>query len=376
MGSIEMDLYRFKKLDFQLMRILQLIDSLEAGGAERMAVNYANSLVDTLGFSALIATRKEGALLEQIDAKVTYLFLNKKRKLDAGALWRLRSFVLQYSITHVHAHSTSFFIAFLLKLILPSLKIIRHDHYGNASFLSKRPYTVLRCTAFFFSGVIAVNQQLKEWSEKKLKSKNVIYLPNFIPSKQEQCFKTTYLNGYEGKRILLLANLRPQKNHFLLLEVARMLKTSHPDWTFHLAGKDFEDEYFQEIKSKIKELQLENQVFLYGSRTDIPFILSQSTIGILTSVSEGLPVALLEYGMYELPVVVTAVGELPNIIDNDINGWLVPSNDTESFYKSLVALISDASMRDRMALALHQTVSEGYASKGVLHKYIQWLENL
>ena len=60
------------------MRILQLIDSLEAGGAERMALNYANALVDTLGFSALVATRKEGALLEQIDSKVTYSRYAKK----------------------------------------------------------------------------------------------------------------------------------------------------------------------------------------------------------------------------------------------------------------------------------------------------------
>ncbi|TAF68813.1 MAG: glycosyltransferase [Flavobacterium sp.] len=358
------------------MRILQLIDSLEAGGAERMAVNYANSLVDTLGFSALVATRKEGVLLEQMDSKVTYLFLNKKSKLDFGALWRLRSFVLQHTITHVHAHSTSFFTAFLLKLTLPFLIIIRHDHYGNASFLDQRPYRVLQFTAFGFSGVIAVNQQLKEWSEKQLKAKNVIYLPNFIPVSTEQYTKKTFLEGSAGKRIVVLANLRAQKNHFLLLEIAYMLKTTHPDWTFHLVGKDFEDDYSIAIKNKIRTFQLENQVFLYGSREDINYILNQCDIGILTSASEGLPVALLEYGLQPLPVVVTAVGELPNIINNGVNGWLVTSNDATSFCKALVTLISDRLMRNRMALALQQTVLEGYSSKGVLQKYLQWLESL
>lgn len=358
------------------MRIVQLIDSLEAGGAERMALNYANAIASTIGFSALVATRKEGPLLSQMDSKIVYLFLDKKRQLDWGALWRLRSFVVKHRITHVHAHSSSFFMAFLLKLTLPALKIIRHDHYGNASFLSERPSIVLRSTSLFFNGVIAVNNQLKEWSERKLNSKNVIYLPNFIPLKQEQFTKTTYLNGNPGKRILLLANLRPQKNHFLLLQVASMLKQSHPDWTFHLIGKDFEDDYSKEIKSKIKELEVENQVFLYGSRTDIPFILSQSTLGILTSVSEGLPVALVEYGMYELAVIVTAVGELPNIISNEVNGCLIKSNDAVSFHEALVALISDAARRKAMARALNQTITEGYSSKSVLEKYMQWLENL
>nr|WP_315152694.1 glycosyltransferase [uncultured Flavobacterium sp.] len=356
------------------MRILQLIDSLEAGGAERMALNYANALADILEFSALVATRKEGALLEQIDSKVTYLFLHKKMQLDFRALWRLRSFVLQHTITHVHAHSTSFFMAFLLKLTLPSLKIIWHYHYGNYKGISKKRIFIFKSIIPFFNAVISVNLNLKSWIETELKSKNVTYLPNFsVITKVEN---NTNLLGNEGKRILSLANFRADKNQFLLLEIATMFKIIHPDWTFHLVGKDFEDEYSQEIKSKIKELELENQVFLYGSRTDISFILNQSDIGILTSVSEGLPVALLEYGMQSLPVVVTAVGELPNIISNGVNGLVVPSNDAESFCKALVALISDGSMRKRMALALHQTVSEEYSSKGVLHQYLQWLESL
>ena len=54
------------------MRIIQIIDSLEAGGAERMAVNYANALAHTIEFSGLVATRKEGLLLNQIDSTVSY----------------------------------------------------------------------------------------------------------------------------------------------------------------------------------------------------------------------------------------------------------------------------------------------------------------
>ena len=65
------------------MRVLQLIDSLEAGGAERMAVSYANSLSKKIAFSGLIATRKEGQLLSQINQNVDYLFLNKKNKFKA-----------------------------------------------------------------------------------------------------------------------------------------------------------------------------------------------------------------------------------------------------------------------------------------------------
>lgn len=62
------------------MRIVQIIDSLETGGAERMAVNYANALSEKIEFSGLIASRKEGLLLNQIDKNVSYLFLKKRKK--------------------------------------------------------------------------------------------------------------------------------------------------------------------------------------------------------------------------------------------------------------------------------------------------------
>ena len=64
------------------MRILQLIDSLEAGGAERMAVSYANALNRNVGFGALVTTRAEGSLKNQLDKNVVYSFLNRKSTFD------------------------------------------------------------------------------------------------------------------------------------------------------------------------------------------------------------------------------------------------------------------------------------------------------
>ena len=100
------------------MRIIQIIDSLEPGGAERMAVHYANALAARIEFSGLVVTRKEGALDSQIDAKVSYLYLNKKKTVDFKALFVLRNYVRQHNVTIVHAHSSSFFLAFLLSTLI------------------------------------------------------------------------------------------------------------------------------------------------------------------------------------------------------------------------------------------------------------------
>jgi glycosyltransferase involved in cell wall biosynthesis len=356
-------------------RVLQLIDSLDAGGAERVAVNYANALVNYVSFSGIVATRKEGALLSEINSKVSYLFLNKKKKIDFGAIFRLKKYVKENSITLIHAHSSSFLLAFLLKIIYPSIKIIWHDHYGNSDFLDTRPFLILKITAPFFNGVIAVNQNLKIWSEQKLGSKNVIYLPNF-PVQQKSIVEKTHLKGIEGKRIVCLANLRPQKNHFLLLNVAQKLQKTHPDWSFHLVGKDFEDDYSEKIKNEIEILNLENNVFIYGSREDVDIILNQSTITILTSQSEGLPLSLLEYGLFKKPCVVTAVGEMPTIVKNKKNGFIVPSNQSDLFCDSLKELIENENLRTIFGTALFETIFEQYAPEKVIKQYLNWLKTL
>nr|WP_315155860.1 glycosyltransferase [uncultured Flavobacterium sp.] len=355
------------------MRIVQLIDSLEAGGAERMAVNYANALADKIEFSGLAATRKEGALLHQINSNVSYLFLNKKRQLDFSALFRLRRFILKNKVTHIHAHSTSFFIAFLLKLTLPSIKLIWHYHYGNNIQLPRKRIIIFRIIVPFFAGIIAVNQNLKSWIENNLKSRRVIYLANFSIRIKELELKSQMF-GSDGKRIVSLANLREDKNHFLLLEVARKLKESHPDWTFHLVGKDFEDDYAKQIKKMIIANDLEKNVFLYGSKLDIENILNQAAIAILTSKSEGLPVALLEYGLYKKAVVVTNVGEIPTIVYHGKNGFIVASNKPHLFFQSLLDLVENETLRADFGEALFNTIEADYTAESVTDKYLNWLQ--
>ncbi len=358
------------------IRIVQLIDSLDAGGAERMAVNYANTLADVISFSGLITTRKQGALKDQLSEKVTYLFLNKQGKLGWKAVLKFRAFIKQHKIDVIHAHSSSFFTAVLVKLSYPKVKIVWHDHYGNSEFLAQRSTLVLKAVSSLFQGIISVNFQLRDWAMQSLEFKNVIYLPNFVFFTDEnESLKQTNLKGISGKRIICLANLREQKNHFMVLKVAELLKESHSDWSFHLVGKDFEDEYSESLKQELAHKQLQKHVFIYGSKNDIGSIIKQSDIAILTSKSEGLPVALLEYGYYKKPVLSTRVGEIPTVIDENVTGILVDSGDVDGFYRELVRLIDSDSLRILLGYNLNEHVVSNYSESAVLGKYLDWLES-
>jgi glycosyltransferase involved in cell wall biosynthesis len=356
------------------MRIVQMIDSLEAGGAEKMAVNYANALTKNIAFSGLVVTRKEGQLLSQINQNVDYIFLNKKNKIDFKAVFKLRKFLKNNKVDILHAHSSSFFTAVLVKLTLIKIKIIWHDHYGINQDLRLRKSLILKYSSLFFKGVISVNTALKDWAVSYLLCSNVKYFPNFIEDFYASNQKIA-LAGEEGKRIICVANLRPQKNHLFLLDTANLIKDKFPDWSFHLFGKDFKDSYSAEFFDKIQDLQLCETVFFYGSIDDVSNVLTQCDVAVLPSLSEGLPLAVLEYGLHKLPVIATNVGEIKKIITSENNGVIIEANNTYQFTQALTDLIIQKDKRVKMGKNLNEFIQLNFSEVSIIKNYLSWINS-
>lgn len=353
-----------------MVKVLQIIDSLHAGGAERLAVNYANELNKNQIDSHLCATRSEGPLLQSLDKKVGYIFLNRKSTLDIAAVLRLRSYISNHKINIIHAHASSYFISTLIKLLMPKLKIAWHDHYGNSEFLEKRPTRVLRLCSRQFSHIFSVNPKLESWAKNNLLCKNVRYIKNF-PVLKITNTSLTELNGENGKRVLCLANLREQKNHIRLLEAFKLIIEKHSEWTLHCVGKDFKDDYSELFFSKLNEYGLQGHVFFYNAKSDILNILQQSTIGILVSKSEGLPLALLEYGLAGLPIVCTDVGSCGELIPNSSYGILIKNDDASNIAAALNKLIEDKNYRTTSAKEFNLMVSKNYSKERVIKEVVR-----
>jgi len=319
------------------LRVIHLIDSLNAGGAEVLAVNIANNLDQENYVSYLCSTRKEGVLKDKLESHVNYLYLNRKKAIDFLAIFRLIKYIKKNEVDIIHAHSSSFFIAYLVKLCYPKVRLFWHDHYGDSEFLYKRDFKVLKLASLKFEAIIAVNEKLKSWSELKLKCKDVYFVSNF--AHLETIEKSTKLKGNKGKRIVHLAGFRAQKDHLNLLEAFKIVLLKHNEWTLHLIGKSYDDEYSKSIEKFIKKNNMQNSVFMYGVCSDIKNILSQSDIGVLSSKSEGLPIALLEYGLEKLCVVVTNVGECSTVLNQVNTNFLVEANDSKLFAEGVNKII-------------------------------------
>lgn len=350
------------------MKIAQVIDTLDVGGAEVLAVNIANSLSNKDVVSHLIVTRKEGELKKTISKNVQYTFLERKSTFDFSAIRSLKKYIKTHKITTVHAHSSSYFIVCLVKILYPKFKIVWHDHYGNSNFLSKRKRFPINKFSYLFNVVITVNTNLKEWGLKYLQvpSNKVVTVNNFASFNQE--VPKTFLKGKQGKRIVCVAGFRPQKDHLNLLKAFKIVLQDHPNWTLHLIGKKYDDTYTNSIINFIENNSLKENVFLYGVCLDVKHILSQVTIGVLSSKSEGLPVTLLEYGLAKLPVLVTNVGDCNKVIK--IEKALVASENSKAFATKLIEIISSKTLQNNIAFSLHEEVKRNYSNKSFVEKLI------
>src|SRR5687768_10487667 len=162
--------------------VLHLVDTLEIGGAERVAVNMVNVLPRASYRVALCTTRREGPLADLVADDVRRLCLGRTKRFEPSAIAALVTFVRQHQIQLLHAHGTSLFLARLAACFPPYPAVIWHDHFGRF-FVEDRPVWLYRLATGRIGGVIAVNETLADWSRNALRMRadRVWYLPNFVP---------------------------------------------------------------------------------------------------------------------------------------------------------------------------------------------------
>ena len=340
------------------MRVLHVIDQLNVGGAEVLAVNILNALSKFDDYEvSLCVTRKEGPLKEDLNSNVDYNFLEKKSVFDISFYFNFYKLIKKKDVKIIHAHNTSYFSCVFIRFFLSkNRKLVWHNHTGAYINLSGIKLKTLKVCSRYFNAIINVNKELNDWSIKKLFSKTNVVLNNFASFSNN--LKETTLDGNEGKRIVCLAGLRPIKNHLFLINAFEMVLKKHPDWTLHIIGKNYQDEYYKHLIKSISDKKLESSIFLYGLRRDIKNILEQSNIGVLTSIKEGLPISILEYGLLNLPVVVTDTCNTANLI---IDEAVAPSDDYKLFSIKIIEIIENMDLRNKISNNLNKKILNSFS---------------
>ena len=159
------------------------------------------------------------------------------------------------------------------------------------------------------------------------------------------------------KRVGVVANLRPVKNIELLVQAAALLKTSHPNARFLIAG---EGESRTNIEALIRELALQDRIDLLGTVADIPTFLRTLDVAVLCSRSEGSPNSIMEYMATGLPTVATDVGGCRELIEDRQHGLLVSSEDPAQLAAAIDRLLRDSALAQRLGANARQRAFTEY----------------
>ena len=172
--------------------------------------------------------------------------------------------------------------------------------------------------------------------------------------------------GQNGFRVVCVANFRPQKDHLNLLEAIRIVLRQIPETHLLLMGNGMETACFEEVRAKISGSGLTGHVSVLGLRKDVYAVLRACDIGVLSSSSEGLPLALLEYGFAGIAVVATQVGQCAEVLAGGRCGLLVQPGNPEQLAKAILSLLRSRKRRRELGSSLNERVHRSYSQELVI----------
>ncbi len=354
--------------DDSTIGLMHITDSLAAGGLERVAVNLANLMPRSQYQTHLCTTRCEGPLSELVAEDVGRLQLNRKRRFEKQAIDRLVDYVREHRIEILHAHGSALLIARTAAMFKPHPQVYWHDHFGRYA-VEERPAWIYRLLTRGVAGVFAVNEPLACWSRDRLRvpADRVWYLPNFA-CETPPTELPDELPGVAGYRIVCVANLRPEKDHLTLLDAMATVVSKVPQAHLLIVGAVNDAEYESKIKQKIRQCALGQHVSLLGPRRDIPAVMRACDIGVLSSMSEGLPLSLLEYGLAGLPTVATRVGQCPEVLLDGACGLLVSCGCPQEMSAALQQLLESEPRRAELSQAFQQRLQSNFSAQAAIDR--------
>jgi glycosyltransferase involved in cell wall biosynthesis len=170
-----------------------------------------------------------------------------------------------------------------------------------------------------------------------------------------------------------VGNLRPVKNQTLLLQAAQQVCARYSNVRVVIIG---DGPLREQLIRTAEELGIHKQVRLLGARSEIPELLNALDIFVLPSLSEGLPMSVLEAMACGLPVVATRVGGITEVVVHGHTGLLVPSQAVQQLAAALETLVQQPAMRVTLGRQGRQRVVEHFSRQRMVRDYQLLYESL
>lgn len=245
----------------------------------------------------------------------------------------------------------------------------------------RHEYTLLRLTRSIPDRVICVSEAVRKvvLEKERLDPARTIVIHNGVPAMEnclvDRSFVLNELGFRDGNLIVgMVANLnRTVKGISYFLDAIPLIIQAVPEARFLIIGQGKDKEA---LRRKARALGIEPNVNFAGYREDVGRYYSIMDISVLTSLSEGLSITLLESMSYRLPVVVTRVGGNPEVVIDGHTGYLVPPKDISAFANRVIELLRNPGLRASMGFNARKRVNEQFSIEKVGSQYLKLYEEI
>lgn len=344
------------------------------GGAERVASNLAKELSSEyeIHLISLFNEKKQEELGKNnyknyVLSKDTISITKNIFKLSR----KLKKYLLENNINVLLAITAGVNSVAIISTRGTSIKTIycEHSNLENKTYGKKH---ILRqwIGAKFSDKVVTLTERDKNnfINEMKLPKDKVISIPNWF----DQDVKEGKYNE-ESKKIITAGRLEKVKGHDLLIHVAKKVKEKHGDWIWEIYG---DGKYAEEIRKNIEDNNLQDFVKLKGNVKNLNELYKDYSMFVLTSYYEGLPLVLLEAQQSNLPIISFDCPTGPaEIVDDDINGFIIPTYNIELMATKINELIENKNKRIQFSNNSKININK-FNKTNILKQWTELIENI
>jgi len=334
------------------INVMHIRDSSGMYGAEQVILTLAKYInKDIFNFKLLCMKNEDGrsnTLIENAKKiNIPVMSIDVKGRLDVRAIKTIKKLLItnQNTILHCHDYKSNFYGLWASRQL--GIKRITTAHGSTRDSLLQKAYLFLdeRVTYRFFDQIIAVSEDLREQLEKKnIPSRKIRVIQNGLDLRFAKNNSDIPKNESslempgKSKVFAVIGRLYPDKGHRYFLQAFSKVQNRYPSIRGIIVGEGPER---IEIERQVRELNLTEKIDQYGFRSDMKNVYRDIDCLIIPSLTEGLPYVLLEAMAFKIPVIATSVGDIPNLIEDNITGYLVPPGNDKRLEDKMMDILRD-----------------------------------
>jgi glycosyltransferase involved in cell wall biosynthesis len=326
-------------------------------GGQNQVLLTVNGL-RSIGHRAALVAHPDGELRRRADEGLELIPIAPRTEMDLSAAWKFSRLVKRLRPDVIHAHdphgvamaslALSIGSASAKGMPMPALVAARRvDFHLKGNSFSRWKYRQVDC---FIAASEAIRQMLVGDGVAADRTVTVhegidVERAQHVPAVNvHEAFWLPHGSPVVGN----VAALVPHKGQRYLIEAAQLVIRQLPDARFVILG---EGELRDHLEKQVRDHHLEKHVLLPGFRTDVLGCIKGFDVFAMSSVTEGLGTSLLDAMACARPIVATRAGGIPEIVEDEVNGLLVPIRDHHALAAAIVRALKDPALRQRMGEA-------------------------